>query len=147
MAFLLVISLYTSRVVLTTLGEVDYGLFNVIGGVIALLGFLNTSMSVSTSRFITFALGKNDMKNQSHVFSTSLQIHFFIALVILLIGETVGLWFVSNKMTIPADRMSAALWVYQCSIATSIVSVISVPYNATIIAHEKMSTFAYISIY
>ena len=147
MAFLLVISLYTSRVVLATLGEVDYGLFNVIGGVIALLGFLNTSMSVSTSRFITFALGKNDMKNQSHVFSTSLQIHFFIALVILLIGETVGLWFVSNKLTIPADRMSAAFWVYQCSIATSIVSVISVPYNATIIAHEKMSTFAYISIY
>lgn len=144
--FIMLITLYTSRVILNTLGVSDYGIYNVVGGVVAMFGFINGSMSSATQRYITFALGKGDMKNQQKVFSTALQIHFLIAILILLLGETVGLWFLYEKMQIPTDRMDAAFWVLQCSILSTVVMIISVPYNADIIAHEKMSAFAYISI-
>ena len=144
--FIMLVTLYTSRVVLNTLGVTDYGIYNVVGGVVAMFGFINGSMSSATQRYITFALGRGDMENLQKVFCTALQIHVLIAVLIIILGETVGLWFMYTQMQIPADRMDAAFWVLQCSIVSTAVMVISVPYNADIIAHEKMSAFAYISI-
>lgn len=144
--FIMLVTLYTSRVVLNTLGVTDYGIYNVVGGVVAMFGFINGSMSSATQRYITFALGKGDKENLQKVFSTALQIHVLIAALIIILGETVGLWFMYTQMQIPADRMDAAFWVLQCSIVSTAVMIISVPYNADIIAHEKMSAFAYISI-
>ena len=146
MLFMMGIALYTSRVVLATLGVEDYGIYNVVGGIVAMFGFINGSMSSATQRYITFALGKGDKVRLSTIFSTTLQIHTFIAGIIMLLGETVGVWFLYNKMQIPPDRMDAAFWVLQCSIISSFVMVVSVPYNACIVAHERMSAFAYISI-
>lgn len=140
------ISLYTSRIVLATLGIEDFGIYNVVGGVVAMFGCINGSMASATQRYITFALGKNDATNLKTVFSTALQIHALIAVLIVLLGETVGLWFLYNKMLISADRIDAAFWVLQCSIVSTVILIFSVPYNATIIAHEKMSAFAYISV-
>lgn len=144
--FIMLVTLYTSRVVLNTLGVTDYGIYNVVGGVVAMFGFINGSMSSATQRYITFALGKGDKEKLQKVFSTALQIHVFIAILIIILGETVGLWFMHTQMQIPADRMDAAFWVLQCSIVSTAVMIISVPYNSDIIAHEKMSAFAYISI-
>ncbi len=146
MLFMMAVSLFTSRVVLNTLGVEDYGIYNVVGGVVAMFGFINGSMSSATQRYITFALGKGDKSRLQTVFSTTLQIHTLIAGIIVILGETIGLWFLYNKMQIPADRMDAAFWVLQASIISAIIMIISVPYNADIVAHEKMSAFAYISI-
>ena len=146
MLFMMAISLYTSRVILSALGVEDYGIQNVVGGVVAMFGFLNAAMASSTQRFITFALGKGDSDRLQTVFSTTLQIHTLIAFIIFLLGETIGLWFLYNKMQIPAERIDAAFWVLQCSIVSTIVMIVSVPYNACIIAHERMSAFAYISV-
>ena len=147
MILLMAVTLYTSRIVLATLGIEDYGVYNVVGGFIGMLAFLNGAMSGCTQRFITVALGKGDETELKKVFSTCVITHAMIALLILILAETIGLWFVLNKLVIPADRMTAAMVVYQCSIATSIALVMSFPYNADIIAHEQMSAFAYISIY
>ena len=146
MIFMMAVSLFTSRVILNTLGIEDYGIYNVVGGVVAMFGFLNGSMSSATQRYITFALGKGDEKRLQTVFSTTLQIHTLIAAIIVILGETIGLWFLYNKMQIPIDRIDAAFWVLQCSIISTVVMIVSVPYNAAIIAHEKMSAFAYISV-
>ncbi len=146
MLLTMAVSLYTSRVVLATLGETDYGLYNVVGGVVAMFAFLNSAMSSSTQRYLTFALGRNDREQLKLVFSTSVQIHAIIAIVIVILAETVGLWFLNNKMSIPADRMDAALWVYHLSVLAMVKVIMAVPFNATIIAHEKMSVFAYISV-
>ena len=146
MLFMMLVSLYTSRVVLNTLGVVDFGVYNVVGGVIAMLGFLTGSLGAASSRYITYDLGIGDMAIMKRTFGNIKSIHYILAGVILLIGETVGLWFVVTKLQIPAERATAAFWVYQFSILSSMLAVISVPYNATIIAHEKMSAFAYISI-
>ena len=146
MLFGMLVSLYTSRVILQTLGVEDYGVYNVVGGVITMFTFLNGAMSSATSRYITFEIGKGNMEQLKKVFSTSLQIHAIIALLIVIIGETVGLWFLMNELVIPDGRMDAAMWVYQCSVVTAVVTIMSVPYNADIIAHEKMSAFAYISV-
>ena len=144
--FILLVTLYTSRVVLNTLGVTDYGIYNVVGGVVAMFGFINGSMSSATQRYITFALGKGDRENLQKVFSTALQIHVLISVLIVILGETVGLWFMYTQMQIPVERMDSAFWVLQCSIASTVIMIISVPYNADIVAHEKMSAFAYISI-
>ena len=146
MLFGMLVSLYTSRVILQTLGVEDYGVYNVVGGVISMFTFLNGAMSSATSRYITFEIGKGNMEQLKKVFSTSLQIHAIIALLIVILGETVGLWFLMNELVIPDGRMDAAMWVYQCSVVTAVVTIMSVPYNADIIAHEKMSAFAYISV-
>ena len=146
MLFAMLVSLYTSRVILQTLGVEDYGVYNVVGGVITMFTFLNSAMSSATSRYITFEIGKGNMEQLKKVFSTALQIHAAIALLIVALGETVGLWFLMNELVIPDGRMEAAMWVYQCSIVTAVVTIMSVPYNADIIAHEKMSAFAYISV-
>lgn len=146
MFFMMGIALYTSRVVLNTLGVEDYGIYNVVGGLVSMFGLLNGSMSSATQRYITFELGKGDGKSLNKIFSLSLQIHALIAIVTVLLIESVGLWFLYNKMTIPSERMTAAFWVLQASALTFIFSIMSVPYNADIIAHERMSAFAYISI-
>ncbi|MBQ5871621.1 MAG: lipopolysaccharide biosynthesis protein, partial [Bacteroidaceae bacterium] len=146
MLFGMLVSLYTSRVILQTLGVEDYGVYNVVGGVITMFTFLNSAMSSATSRYITFEIGKGNMEQLKKVFSTSLQIHAIIALLIVILGETVGLWFLMYELVIPDGRMDAAMWVYQCSIVSCVVGIMSVPYNADIIAHEKMSAFAYISV-
>lgn len=146
MFFMLVINLYTSRVILKTLGVTDYGINNVVGGVITMLGFLTSSLGGASSRYITYNLGKGDMAVMKKTFGNILSIHFILAAIVLVIGETLGLWFMSTQLQIPLERETAALWVYQFSIFSSVLAVISVPYNATIIAHEKMSAFAYISI-
>ena len=146
MILILVVGLYTSRVVLNTLGVEDYGLYNVVGGFVTVFAFLNGAMSTATQRFITFELTKGDLKRQKTTFSTAINIHLVLAIVITIFAETIGLWFVYNKLVIPNERFTAALWVYQLSIATLFIQIISIPYNATIIAHEKMSAFAFISI-
>lgn len=146
MLLLLVVSLYTSRVVLATLGIEDYGLYNVVGGIVSMFTFISMAMGNSTQRYITFALGKGDSKELKEVVSASCVIHWVLAILILIFSETIGLWFLYNKMVIPEDRMVAAEWVYQFSIVACMVTIISVPYNAMIIAHEKMSAFAFISI-
>ena len=129
MLFLTSVSLYTSRVVLITLGVTDYGIYNVVGGVVAMFGFINGSMSSATQRYITFALGKNDKENLQKVFSTALQIHVLIALLIVVLGETIGMWFMYTQMKISADRMDAAFWTLQCSIISTAIMIVSVPYN------------------
>lgn len=140
------ISLYTSRVVLQTLGVEDFGIYNVVGGVVVMFSFLNDGMTVSTLRFLTFELGKGNKQRLNEIFITSLHIHLIISAVIVLLSETVGLWFVMEKLVIPPERATAAMWCYQLSIFTAVVSIMSYPYNAVIVAHEKMSAFAYISI-
>lgn len=140
------VSLYTSRVILNTLGVTDYGVYNVVGGVITMFTFMNGAMASATQRYLNFDIGKKNFERLAVVFRTSMQIHALIALIVLVLGETIGLWFVSTQLVIPPERVTAAMWVYQFSIITSLVSIVSIPYNADIIAHEKMSAFAYISI-
>ncbi len=146
MLFMMAVNLYTSRVILNTLGVVDYGINNVVGGVIAMLGFLTGSLGAASSRYITYDLGKGDMALMRETFGNILSIHFILAGIVFVVSETLGLWFMSTQLQIPPERETAAMWVYQFSIFSSVLAVISVPYNATIIAHEKMSAFAYISI-
>lgn len=146
MLLLLVISLYTSRVVLRELGVDDYGIYNVVGGIIVILSFLNGAMAAGTQRFMNVEMGRNDLSALKKVFSTSQQIHALVALGMLVISETVGVWFLNNYMNIPDGRMTAANWVYQFSVISAIFGVFTVPYNASIISHERMSAFAYISI-
>lgn len=147
MFFVMCIQLYTSRVVLQALGVEDYGIYNVVGGIVTMFAFLNAAMNSSTQRYITFYLGKGDKNELQEVFSNCMFIHAMLAVVIIVLSETVGLWFIYNKMVIPAERMDAAFWVFQMSIITTVVLIFSTPYNATIIAYEKMSAFAYISIF
>ena len=146
MLFTMGVSLFTSRVILQSLGVEDYGIYNVVGGFVTMFTFLNGGMVASTQRYLNFEIGKGDKEKLSRVFSTSLQIHGIIALIIIILSETVGLWFLYEKLVIPDERMNAAFWVYQCSIIACVVNIMSVPYNADIVAHEKMSAFAYISI-
>lgn len=146
MLFTMAISLYTSRVVLNTLGVTDYGIYNVVGGVVSLFTFLSGSMATATQRYITFALGSSDGSYLKNVFSTSILIHALLAFIIIVLAETVGLWFLNNYMRIPENRMDAAFWVYQFSIFTCVVMLMSVPYNSLIIANERMQVFAYFSI-
>ena len=146
MLFTMGISLFTSRVILQTLGVEDYGISSVVGGVISMFTFINAAMVSSTQRYLNFELVRDDANQLRSVFSTSLQIHALIALAIIVLSETVGLWFLNEKLVIPEARMTAAMWVYQCSILSCAVSIMSTPYNAVIVAHEKMSAFAYISI-
>ena len=147
MLLLLVGSLYTSRIVLATLGIEDYGLYNVVGGVVSMFSFISMAMGNSTNRYITFALGKGDKEELKSVVGAACVIHWVLALLILILAETIGLWFLHYKMVIPDGRMFAADWVYQFSIISFVVNIISTPYNAVIIAHEKMKAFAYISLF
>lgn len=146
MLFMMAVSLFTSRVVLNTLGVEDFGLYNVVGGFVTMFTFLNSAMASATQRYLNFELGKGDSQRLHKVFCTSVNIHLMISVIIFILAETVGLWFVYRYLTIPPARFSSALWVYQFSILSAIVMVMSIPYNATIIAHERMGAFAYISV-
>lgn len=140
------ISLYTSRIVLQQLGVVDFGIYNVIGGVVALFTFINSAMASSTQRYLTYALGKEDTSKINLTFNTSLQIHFIIAIIVCIVAEIGGLWLIHHKMLIPSDKMSAANWVFQFSVLTLVINFINVPYTAILISYERMKTFAYISL-
>jgi len=144
--FVMAVSLYTSRVVLNTLGVQDYGIYNVVGGVVSMFSVISSSLSSSISRFITYELGHQDKNRLKRIFATSVNIQLGISLFILLLAETFAIWFLNYKMNIPIERISAANWVLQCSLLSFIINLISVPYNACIIAHERMAAFAYISI-
>ena len=143
---IMIVSLYTVRVVLNTLGAEDYGIYNVVAGVVVLFSFVNNAMATSTQRFLNFNLGKEDTEKTQQTYSSSLLIHIGIALIFLILAETVGLWFVNSKLNIPQGRHSAAMWCYQFSIITTVFNILRVPYNAVIIAYEKMSFFAWVSI-
>lgn len=147
MLLLMAIGLFTSRVILQTLGVEDFGIYNVVGGFVAIFGVLCSSLSAAASRFLTYEMGKGNNEKLKKVFSTTLIIHFLLAIAIAIICEAVGIWFVNNKMIIAPERIIAANWVFQFSILSFCLGVLIVPYNAAIIAHEKMSVFAYISIF
>lgn len=140
------ISLYTSRVILRTLGVEDFGVYNVVGGIVTLFTFLNASMSSATSRFLTFELGHNDREALSRTFTTAMAVHAAIALIIALIAEPFGLWFISHKMVVAPERLDAAYFVFHISVVSMVLGVLQVPYNASIIAHERMDFYAYVEI-
>lgn len=142
----MIVSLFTSRVVLQTLGVEDFGIYNVVGGVVVLFSFLNAAMSSATQRFLNFELGRRDFAQVGRVFSMSMSVHFAIAGAVLLLAETLGLWFLNAQLNIPAERMAAANWVYQFSVASTLLGIMLVPYNATIIAYERMTFYAWASI-
>nr|WP_270711484.1 MATE family efflux transporter [Phocaeicola coprophilus] len=147
MLFIMIVSLFTSRVVLNALGVNDYGIYNVVGGFISMFNVFCAGLSTTTQRFITYDLGKGDAKELTRTFSSCVIIYIFISIIIIIIAEIGGMWFLENKMTIPADRFHAAKYVYQISLLTLVINLISIPYNALIISHEKMKAFAYISIF
>lgn len=146
MLFMMAVSLYTSRVVLNALGVEDFGIYNVVGGVVAMFSMLSGSFSSAITRFITYELGTGNWNNLKRIFSSAVTIQIGLATLIILLAEAVGVWFLNVKMSIPDARITAANWVFQFSILTFAINLISVPYNASIIAHERMSAFAYISI-
>lgn len=146
MFLMILIGLYTSRVILKTLGVSDYGVYNVVGGMVSMFAFLNSAMVAASQRFISYELGCGDKERLNLVFCTSVNIHIVIAIVIFILAETIGLWFVNTQLVINVDRMVAANWVYQFSVLTFMVTVVSVPYNSCIVAHEHMRAFAYIGI-
>lgn len=142
----MVVGLFTSRVVLNTLGVEDYGICNVVGGFVSMFAILTNSMSRSISRYLTYELGVENSERLPKVFATSVNIQVAFSIVVCLFVETVGVWFLNNKMVIPAERITAANWVLQCSLVSMVLGLLSVPYNASIVAHERMDAFAYISI-
>ena len=143
---IMAISLYTSRVILNTLGVEDYGIYNVVGGVVAMFSLLSNSLSNAISRFITFELGRGDIKRLGLIFSTSVNIQLGLSLLIMIFGAVVGGWFLNTQMNIPEGRMVAANWVLYCSLLMFCINLVSAPYYACIIAYERMAAFAYISI-
>lgn len=142
----MLVSLYTVRVVLNTLGAEDYGIYNVVGGVVILFSFLNSAMSSATQRFLNYALGQNNTKQARDVYSISVIIYLFLSIAIVVLAETVGLWFLKTQLNIPDGRRAAAIVVYQFSVVAVVVNILRVPYNATIIAYERMSFFALVSV-
>ena len=146
MMLVMLVNLYTSRIVLQNLGIEDYGIYNVVGGIVTMFTFLNGSLGAATSRYITFELGQKKFERLNNIFNVALIIHISIAAIIIILAETIGLWFFNGKMTIPDNRQDAAFWVYQISILTCFISLTQVPYNATIIAHENMKIYAWVGI-
>lgn len=146
MLFGMLVSLYTSRIVLNALGVEDYGIYNVVGGFVAMFSLVSSSLSASVSRFLTFELGRGNMDRLKRVFTTSVSIHVVLMAVVLLLMETVGVWFLNHRLTIPTARLYAANWVFQASVLSFMLGLFSVPYNASIISHERMKAFAYIGI-
>lgn len=146
MFLIMIVNLFTVRVVLNTLGAIDYGIYNVIGGIVMMFTFISGTMASASQRFFAFELGRKDMVQLKKTFSTTMIIYVLISIIILILAETVGLWFINTQMTIPPERMHAARWVYQFSILSFMMTMFTVPYNATIIAHENMKIYAYVSI-
>lgn len=146
MLLMMVVNLYTSRVVLNALGVEDFGIYNIVGGVVAMFSILSGSLSAAISRFITYELGRGNIGNLNKIFSASITIQLLLSLIVVLLVESIGIWFLNCRMIIPVNRIIAANWVLQFSLFTFVLNLVSVPYNASIIAHERMSAFAYISI-
>ena len=146
MLLVMAVSLYTSRLVLKALGVVDFGLYNVVGGLVAMCSIFSGSISSAISRFLTIELGREHNERLRQVFSASITILLFLSVIIVIVVEPIGLWFISNKMVIPLERLDATFWIFHLSLLTFCVNLISTPYNASIIAHEKMGVFAYMSI-
>ena len=146
MLFSTCISLYTSRVILNTLGVDDFGIYNVVGGVVAMFSFLNASMSSATSRFLSFEIGREDFVRLHKVFSSAFTVHLLIALCVFVLGETIGLWFLQHKLVLPADRMFAANVIYQVTILMGMLNVIQVPSVALIMSNERMNVYAFVEI-
>lgn len=142
----MLVTLYTSRIILNTLGVDDFGIYNVVGGVVTMFAFFNSAMSSATQRFLSIEIGKGDYVQLRKTFNAAQIIHIGIAILIFILAETIGLWILKTYLVIPADRLQAALWVYHFSVLSFMVSVVQVPYNATIIAHERMNVYAYVSI-
>lgn len=142
----IIISLYTSKAILKYLGVEDFGIYNVVGGLVSMYSIVSGSLSASISRNLTYELGKGNMDRLNKIFSMSINIQVVIIMIVYILGETIGLWFLNYKMVIPAARMEAANWVYQISLFNFALNLIGVPYNASLIAHEKMATFAYIGV-
>lgn len=147
MGVMMIISFFTARITLEALGVVDYGINNVVGGLVSMFSLISNSLSSSVSRFITFGLGKGDKKDLNTIFSTSVNIHIILAIVVVIAIETIGVWFLNHKMVIPAERLTAAHWVLQSSTLMFAIGLLSVPYNAAIIAHEKMGVYAYFTLF
>lgn len=147
MGVMMIISFFTARITLEALGVVDYGINNVVGGLVSMFSLISSSLSSSVGRFITFGLGKGDKKELNTIFSTSVNIHIILAIIVVIAIETIGIWFLNNKMVIPADRLTAAHWVLQCSTLMFTIGLLSVPYNAAIIAHERMDVYAYFTLF
>jgi len=143
----LFLSLYTSRIVLDSLGVEDFGIYNVVGGVVLVFNFLNNSMSASTQRFLNFEIGKKRLHKLSLIFSSSIVIHVLLAIVVIILAETLGLWFFYNEMIIPEDRINSAFWVYQFSLISSVIVIVGIPYYAAIVAHENLGFFAIVSVF
>jgi len=144
--FVMLISLYTSRAILDALGETDFGIYNLVGGIVVLFSFMNSAMTTATQRFLNYELGKGNTRQVKRVFSMSLTAHICIAFLILILGETLGLWFVLTQLNIPLERYEASIWVYHLSLIGCCVNILRIPYSACIIAYERMSFFAYVSI-
>lgn len=147
MLVMMFIGFFTARVMLNALGVDDYGINNVVGGLVSMFSLLSASLSSATGRFLTFGLGQGDMERLKVTFAMSINIHIILAVVVVAAIEIAGVWFLNNKMNIPAERLYAANWVLQCSVVGFAFSLLSVPYNAAIIAHEKMTAFAYMTIF
>ena len=147
MGVMMIISFFTARITLEALGVVDYGINNVVGGLVSMFSIISGSLSASVSRFITFGLGKGDKEELSTVFSTSVNIHIILAIIVIIAIETIGIWFLNNKMVIPAERLTAAHWILQSSTILFAVGLLSVPYNAVIVAHERMDVYAYFTFF
>ena len=143
---IMLVSLYTVRVVLNTLGAEDYGIYNVVAGVVMMFGFLSGAMATASQRFFSFEMGRKNEAGLPHIFSVTLTIYAFLSAVIVIFAETLGFWFVCNKLVIPLERMTAAKWIYQCAVISFLFTLMTTPYMSAIIAHENMSIYAYVSI-
>ena len=147
MLFLMLISLYTSRMILNALGITDYGIYNVVGGFVAMFSIVSSSLTSACSRFLNFEMGKGcDAHRLNVVFSTSLSIQILLSLLILILTESIGVWYINNVMVLPPERLTAANWCFLFSVLSFCMNLITVPYRASIVAHERMKAFAYVSI-
>lgn len=147
MVITMLLGLYTSRVILQALGVEDYGIYNVVGGFVSMFSLISGSVSGSISRFLTFELGKGDNEKLKKIFSTSIYVLIGLSIIVVIATETFGIWYLYNKMVIPSERMDAAFWVFQISVFTFVISLINSPYQASVISHERMQIYAYISIF
>ena len=147
MIFLMLVSLYTSRVILEALGVTDYGIYNVVGGFVSMFALISAALTSACSRFLNYEMGKGDIERQKVVFSTALTIQWGLAITVAVLAEAIGVWYVNNVMVLPPDRLEAANWCFQFSVFNFCMNLITVPYNASIVAHERMKAFAYVSIY
>lgn len=147
MVIVVCITLYTSRVILSVLGVTDYGIYNVVAGFVSMFAFLNNAMTTGVQRFYNYELGKNGLDGAHNVFNTSIWTQLVLGILIVLITESVGLWYINNKMVIPSERFGPALWIFHFSVCSLFINIMSVPFMAAIMSHERMGMYAYISIF